>query len=77
MRPLGVQVVAIAYRTGEAWNEAAYSNPDLDEKIGEALAIADAEKRKAVMADIEKILQDSASSSSLTGASSTTTRCRR
>ncbi len=59
MRPLGIQVIAIAYRTGEAWNEAAYSNPDLDAKIGEALGIADAEKRKEVMADIEKILQDS------------------
>jgi peptide/nickel transport system substrate-binding protein len=59
MRPLGIQVVAIAYRTGEAWNEAAYSNPDLDAKIGEALSIADAEKRKVVMADIQKILQDS------------------
>jgi peptide/nickel transport system substrate-binding protein len=59
MRPLGIQVIAIAYRTGEAWNEAAYSNPDLDAKIGEALSIADAEKRKVVMADVEKILQDS------------------
>jgi peptide/nickel transport system substrate-binding protein len=59
MRPLGVQVVAIAYRTGEAWNEAAYSNPDLDAAIGEALSIADAEKRKVVAEKIEKILQDS------------------
>jgi len=59
MRPLGIQVIAIAYRTGEAWNEAGYSNPDLDAKIGDALAIADAEKRKVLMADIEKILQDS------------------
>jgi peptide/nickel transport system substrate-binding protein len=59
MRPLGIQVVAIGYRTGEAWNESAYSNPDLDAKIGEALSIADAEKRKTLMADIEKILQDS------------------
>lgn len=59
MRPLGVQVVAIAYRTGEAWNEAAYSNPELDAAIGEALSIADAEKRKVVAEKIEKILQDS------------------
>lgn len=59
MRPLGVQVVAIAYRTGEAWNEAAYSNPDLDAAIGEALSIADAEKRKVVAEKIEKIIQDS------------------
>jgi peptide/nickel transport system substrate-binding protein len=59
MRPLGIQVVAIAYRTGEAWNEAAYSNPELDTAIGEALGIADAEKRKTSMEKIEKILQDS------------------
>ncbi|MEQ1943088.1 ABC transporter substrate-binding protein [Mesorhizobium sp. VNQ89] len=59
MRPLGIQVVAIAYRTGEAWNEAGYSNPDLDAKIGEALSIADAEKRKVVMKDVEEILQSS------------------
>lgn len=59
MRPLGIQVVAIAYRTGEAWNEAAYSNPDLDAKIGEALSIANEEKRKVVMADIQQILQES------------------
>nr|WP_295462784.1 ABC transporter substrate-binding protein [Mesorhizobium sp.] len=59
MRPLGVQVIAIAYRTGEAWNEAAYSNPELDAAVGEALSIADAEKRKVVMEKIEKILQDS------------------
>jgi peptide/nickel transport system substrate-binding protein len=59
MRPLGVQVVAIAYRTGEAWNEAAYTNPELDAAIGEALSIADAEKRKGVMEKIETILQSS------------------
>ena len=59
MRPLGIQVVSIAYRTGEAWNEAAYSNKDLDAKIGEALSIADAEKRKGLMKDIEQILQES------------------
>ena len=53
MRPLGVQVLALAYRTGEAWNEAAYSNPEFDKKLNEALAIADAEKRKVLMKDIE------------------------
>ena len=59
MRPLGIQVIAIAYRTGEAWNETAYANPDFDKKVNEALGIADAEKRKVVMKDIEQILQDS------------------
>ncbi len=59
MRPLGVQVLALAYRSGEAWNEAAYSNPEFDKKLGEALAIADPMKRKEAMQGIEAILQDS------------------
>ncbi len=59
MRPLGVQVLALAYRSGESWNETAYSNPEFDEKLGAALAVADADKRKALMEEIEKILQDS------------------
>jgi peptide/nickel transport system substrate-binding protein len=59
MRPLGVQILALAYRTGEAWNEAAYSNPEFDEKLKGALAIADADKRRELMKDIETILQDS------------------
>ncbi|MFU0503035.1 ABC transporter substrate-binding protein [Pseudaminobacter sp. NGMCC 1.201702] len=59
MRPLGVQVLALGYRTGEAWNETAWSNPEFDKKLGEALAVSDAEKRKEMMEDIEKLLQDS------------------
>ena len=59
MRPLGVQVLALAYRSGEAWNESAFSNPDFDAKLAEALAIADADKRREVMKDVESILQDS------------------
>lgn len=57
MRPLGVQVLALAYRTGEAWNESAYSNPDFDSKLNAALAVADAGKRKEMMKDIELTLQ--------------------
>ncbi|PSM17690.1 MULTISPECIES: ABC transporter substrate-binding protein [Nitratireductor] len=59
MRPLGVQVLSLAYRTGEAWNEAGYSNAELDGMINEALTIADADKRKVLMEKIEKHLQDS------------------
>lgn len=58
MRPLGIQVVSIAYRTGEAWNEAAYSDPELDAKINEALTIADHDERKTVMAEIEQMILD-------------------
>jgi peptide/nickel transport system substrate-binding protein len=59
MRPLGVQVLALGYRTGEAWNESGYSNPEFDAKLKEALSINDVEKRKLVMKDLETILQDS------------------
>jgi peptide/nickel transport system substrate-binding protein len=59
MRPLGVQCLALGYTTGAAWNESGYSNPEFDKKLGEALAIADPEKRKVVMKDVETILQDS------------------
>ncbi|MDG4885558.1 ABC transporter substrate-binding protein [Mesorhizobium sp. WSM4884] len=59
MRPLGVQVLALGYRSGEAWNETAYSNPDFDAKLKEALSQIDVAKRKEVMKDVEQILQDS------------------
>src|SRR5689334_24849196 len=59
MRPLGVQVLALGYRSGEAWNESAYSNPDFDAKLKQALSLIDVAKRKEVMKDVEQILQDS------------------
>ncbi|MDA0963076.1 MAG: ABC transporter substrate-binding protein [Proteobacteria bacterium] len=57
-RPLGVQIWALAYRTGEAWNEFGYSNPEFDAVLEKALATADVEQRRALMAVGEKILQD-------------------
>lgn len=58
-RPLGVQVLALAYRTGEAWNESGYANPKFDEALNRALAIADPDARREVMKEVEQILQDS------------------
>ena len=57
-RPLGVQVLALAYRSGEAWNEAGFDNADFDAGLKEALATPDVEERRKVMAKIEKIMQD-------------------
>lgn len=57
-RPLGVQIWALAYRSGEAWNEFGYSNPEFDAILEKALATADVEKRRALMAEGEKIIQD-------------------
>lgn len=57
-RPLDVQILALAYRTGEAWNESAFSNAKFDELLGEALSIADADKRRGLMAEIEQLMRD-------------------
>ena len=57
-RPLGVQVLALAYRSGEAWNEFGWANPEFDALLTEAQALADVEKRRAVMAQIQKLIQD-------------------
>ncbi len=56
-RPLGVQVLALAYRSGEPWNEAGYANPEFDAQLNAAMSIADAEARREIMADVERILQ--------------------
>jgi peptide/nickel transport system substrate-binding protein len=58
-RPLGVQVYALAYRSGEAWNESGHSNPAFDAKLEEALGVFDPEARRPLMAELEKMLQDS------------------
>jgi len=57
-RPLGVQIHALAYRSGEAWNEFGWSNSEFDALLTEALSIADAEKRSKVMAKMEALIQD-------------------
>jgi peptide/nickel transport system substrate-binding protein len=57
-RPLGVMCLSLAYRTGVPWNESQYSNPEFDKLLDQAEATADVEKRRAVMAKLEEILQD-------------------
>ncbi|MAU51508.1 MAG: diguanylate cyclase [Roseovarius sp.] len=58
-RPLGVQVLALAYRTGEAWNESGHSNPEFDALLAEALGVFDADKRREYSARLQAMLQDS------------------
>jgi peptide/nickel transport system substrate-binding protein len=57
-RPLGVQIWALAYRSGEAWNEFGYSSAEFDEVLSQALQTADVEKRRALMAKGQAILQE-------------------
>jgi peptide/nickel transport system substrate-binding protein len=58
-RPLGVQIYALAYKSGVAWNETAHSNAEFDELLSQSLKIADATKRSELMGKMEAILQDS------------------
>ncbi|MCC5984079.1 MAG: ABC transporter substrate-binding protein [Rhodobacteraceae bacterium] len=58
MRPLGVQVLNLAYRGGVAWNETGFENAEFDALLDEANGIADADERREVMAQIQQILLD-------------------
>jgi peptide/nickel transport system substrate-binding protein len=57
-RPLGVMVLALAYRGGVPWNESGYANPEFDRLLAKAEGLADVEKRRVVMADIQKLMQE-------------------
>ena len=57
-RPLAVQNMSLAYTTTGSWNETGMSNAEFDAAMTEALALADADKRREVTATLEKILQD-------------------
>lgn len=57
-RPLDVQILTLAYRSGEAWNESGFSNADFDTALAAALSIADADARREVVAKLEQIMRD-------------------
>jgi len=57
-RPLGVQVWALAYRGGEAWNEFGWANDAFDDILAQALATPDLEARRALMAQGQALVQD-------------------
>ncbi len=57
-RPLGVMTLGLGYRSGVPWNESGYANPEFDRLLTEAEGILDPDKRRAVMAQIETIMQE-------------------
>ncbi|MEM8732261.1 MAG: ABC transporter substrate-binding protein [Pseudomonadota bacterium] len=57
-RPLGVQIWSLAYRSGEPWNEFGWENADFDALLSEALSVAGAEKRSAIAAKGEAMIQE-------------------
>jgi peptide/nickel transport system substrate-binding protein len=59
-RELGVIILNLAYRSGVAWNEFGYANPEFDALLDQANGIADADQRRVIMADLQRILQEDA-----------------
>lgn len=57
-RPLGTQILGLAYKSGEAWNEAGFANAEFDTLLAEANSIADADKRRTVMSKLQAIMID-------------------
>ena len=57
-RPLGVMVMALAYRSGVPWNETAYNNPEFDRLLTRAEGILDVDARREVMREIEMLMQE-------------------
>jgi len=55
-RPLGTQILGLAYRSGEAWNESGFANAEFDTLLAEANSIADADKRRVVMSKLQTIM---------------------
>lgn len=58
-RPLGIQTYALAYQSGTAWNETGFSDPQFDALVQKANAIADADRRRELMRELQVKLQNS------------------
>lgn len=57
-RPLAVMTLGLAYRSGGAFNESSYSNTEFDTLLAEAEGTLDVDKRRAIMARIQAIMQE-------------------
>jgi peptide/nickel transport system substrate-binding protein len=53
-RELGVQILNLAYRSGVAWNESGFANPEFDALLDQANGIQDADARREVMAELRR-----------------------
>ena len=56
MRPLGVQVLALAYKTGVPWNETHFSDAEFDTELAKAMSLANVDDRRKVMKRLEEIM---------------------
>jgi len=59
-RPLAVQSLNIAYRSGVAWNETGFANEEFDRVLDLALSVADAAQRREHARRLEEIMLEEA-----------------
>jgi len=57
-RPLGIQTLAIAYTSGQSWNESGFANPDFDALVSQALGTPDPDKRREIMGKLQSMMRD-------------------
>ena len=57
-RPLAVINLSLAYRSGVAWNESGYANPEFDALLDQAESIPDPVVRREVMAQLQTLMQE-------------------
>ena len=57
-RPLGVQVLALAYRSDVRWNESAYLNKEFDDLLDKAEGTFDVEARRKIVQRLQEILRE-------------------
>ncbi len=57
-RPTPTQILNLLYKTGGAWNEGHYNNPQLDAAIDAANSELDVAKRKALYLKVEQIISN-------------------
>lgn len=58
-RPLGVQVLALAYKTDAVWNETGFSNPEFDAVLEQAIGTIETPERKRLCGRLQTILRES------------------
>ena len=59
-RPLGVMALNLGYRSGQAWNETRYANPEFDAQLDTANSQLDPNARRETMTQMERMLQSDA-----------------
>ena len=57
-RPLATQIWGLAYRSGEAWNEFGWSNPEFDALLVRANSLADADERRKIAGKCQALIAE-------------------